>query len=105
VRNAALMRHVREVDSATRTVVMIQMENEVGLLGDTRDRWQRQRGVRRAGAQGADGLSREEQEHAAAGNPKVWDSAGAKTSGSWERSLARAPARTRLHGLALRPLP
>jgi hypothetical protein len=32
------MRHVREVDSATRTVIMIQMENEVGLLGDSRDR-------------------------------------------------------------------
>ena len=35
---AALMRHVREVDSATRTVIMVQVENEVGLLGDSRDR-------------------------------------------------------------------
>lgn len=34
---AALMRHVRETDS-TRRVIMVQVENEVGLLGDSRDR-------------------------------------------------------------------
>lgn len=32
------MRHIREVDSEQRTVVMIQIQNEVGLLGDSRDR-------------------------------------------------------------------
>ena len=34
---AALMRHIKEVDAQHR-VVMIQVENEVGLGGDTRDR-------------------------------------------------------------------
>jgi len=34
---AALMRHIKEVDTY-RTVVMIQVENEVGVLGDSRDR-------------------------------------------------------------------
>jgi len=34
---AALMRHVREVDKNHR-VIMAQVENEVGLLGDSRDR-------------------------------------------------------------------
>ncbi len=34
---AALMRHVREVDKSRR-VIMVQVENEVGLLGDSRDR-------------------------------------------------------------------
>ena len=34
---AALMRHLREVDR-NRTVIMVQVENEVGLLGDSRDR-------------------------------------------------------------------
>ena len=33
----ALMRHIKEVDSRDHTVVMMQMENEVGVLGDTRD--------------------------------------------------------------------
>lgn len=34
---AALMRHIREVDT-THRFVMMQVENEVGILGDTRDR-------------------------------------------------------------------
>ncbi len=34
---AAMMQHVKEAD-AQRTVIMIQVENEVGLLGDSRDR-------------------------------------------------------------------
>jgi beta-galactosidase GanA len=34
---AALMRHIKEVDSRDHTVLMMQVENEVGVLGDTRD--------------------------------------------------------------------
>ena len=34
----AFMHHVREVDGDKHTVLMIQVENEVGLLGDSRDR-------------------------------------------------------------------
>ncbi len=35
---AALMRHVKEVDGQQHTVVMIQVENEVNVIGDSRDR-------------------------------------------------------------------
>jgi Domain of unknown function (DUF5597)/Glycosyl hydrolases family 35 len=35
---AALMRHIREVDSDHHTVIMVQVENEVGVLSDSRDR-------------------------------------------------------------------
>lgn len=35
---ASLMRHIREFDSGFNTVLMVQVENEVGLLGDSRDR-------------------------------------------------------------------
>lgn len=35
---AALMRHLRAADAETQTVIMVQVENEVGLLGDSRDR-------------------------------------------------------------------
>ncbi len=35
---AALMRHIKEVDGTTHTVVMMQVENEVGVLRDSRDR-------------------------------------------------------------------
>jgi hypothetical protein len=34
---ATVMQHVREVDSQNHTVLMMQVENEVGVLGDTRD--------------------------------------------------------------------
>src|SRR5579884_1753943 len=33
-----LMRHIREADQGRQTVLMMQVENEVGLLGDSRDR-------------------------------------------------------------------
>lgn len=34
---SALMSHVKEVDEAYSTVIMVQVENEIGLLGDSRD--------------------------------------------------------------------
>lgn len=34
---AAFMKHVKEVDASQQTVIMIQVQNEVGLLGDSRD--------------------------------------------------------------------
>ncbi|TDZ20766.1 hypothetical protein Cob_v006296 [Colletotrichum orbiculare MAFF 240422] len=38
---AALMRHLAEVDAEHGTVLMVQVENETGLLGDSRDRSRR----------------------------------------------------------------
>ena len=35
---AAFMRHLRAVDGALHTTLMIQLENELGILGDSRDR-------------------------------------------------------------------
>jgi beta-galactosidase GanA len=35
---AALMKYIKEVDSSQRTVIMMQVENEVGVLLDSRDR-------------------------------------------------------------------
>jgi beta-galactosidase GanA len=34
---AALMRHIKEVDADQKTVIMVQVENEVGILGPSRD--------------------------------------------------------------------
>jgi hypothetical protein len=34
---SAMMKHVKEFDSAQRTVIMVQIQNEVGILGSTRD--------------------------------------------------------------------
>lgn len=35
---AALMAHINEIDHADNTVIMMQVENEVGVMGDSRDR-------------------------------------------------------------------
>lgn len=35
---ASLMRHLKEIDEEENTVIMVQVENEVGILGDSRDR-------------------------------------------------------------------
>jgi hypothetical protein len=35
---AALMKHVREIDAHDHTVLMVQVENEAGMLNDSRDR-------------------------------------------------------------------
>jgi hypothetical protein len=34
---AAMMKHIKEIDSSERTVIMIQVQNEVGILGSPRD--------------------------------------------------------------------
>jgi hypothetical protein len=36
---AALMRHLREVDGAQRTVILVQVENEIGMIPEARDRF------------------------------------------------------------------
>lgn len=35
---AAFMRHLREVDGSDHTVIMVQVENEIGMIPDSRDR-------------------------------------------------------------------
>jgi hypothetical protein len=82
---AALMRHVKEVDGQQHTVVMIQVENEVGVLGDSRDR------SPVADKAFAGPVPKELmdylQQHKDTLIPEfrqVWEAAGFKTSGTWE---------------------
>ena len=87
---AALLRHVREVDTVTRTVIMIQLQNEVGLLGDSRDR------CREANEAFAGPVPRELMEYLQKNKEtllpetrKLWDAAGARTSGTWEEVFGK----------------
>ncbi len=87
---AAVMRHVHEVDGATGTVIMVQMENEVGVLGDTRDR------SKEANAAFAAPVPQELTDYLQKnkGNllpetRKLWESAGGKTSGTWEEVFGK----------------
>lgn len=87
---AALMRHVREVDSATRTVIMIQLENEVGLLGDSRDR------CKEANEAFAGPVPKELMDYLQKNKStllpetrKLWDDGGGRTSGTWEEVFGK----------------
>lgn len=89
---AALMHHLRLVDSNDSTVIMIQVENEVGVLGDTRDRSD----AANAAFAGSvpqellDQLSTHRQE-LGAGLLRHWESSDFKTSGSWQEIFGSGP--------------
>jgi hypothetical protein len=88
---AALMRHVKAVDGREHTVVMIQVENEVGMHGDSRDRSP-------AANKAFEGPVPKElmdylQQHKDTLIPelrKVWEAAGFKTSGAWEEVFGKS---------------
>ena len=82
---AALMRHVKAVDGQQHTVVMIQVENEVGMHGDSRDR--SPAADRAFAAPVPKELTDYLQQHKDILIPEfrqVWEAAGFKTSGTWE---------------------
>lgn len=90
---AALMRHLREVDGAVHTVIMVQVENEVGLLGDSRDRSALAEAAFGGGvppallahlARHADELDGDLRER--------WQAAGRRDAGSWEEVFGAGPA-------------
>jgi beta-galactosidase GanA len=81
----ALMRHIKEVDGQRHTVVMIQVENEVGVLRDSRDR-SAPANRAFAGPVPRELMSYLEQ-HKDTLIPElreVWAANGSKTSGTWE---------------------
>jgi hypothetical protein len=88
---AALMRHVREVDESHR-VIMVQVENEVGLLGDSRDRspLANEAFAARVPTELMDYLQKHKDELLPEFR-KVWEAAGFKTSGTWEEVFGKGP--------------
>jgi hypothetical protein len=82
---AAFMRHVREVDGENHTVLMIQVENEVGLLTDSRDRSAvANRTFRQPVPKELMEFLQTRKDELVPGFRKRWEAAGFKTSGSWE---------------------
>ena len=80
----ALMRHIKEVDSNDHTVLMMQLENEVGVLGDTRDHSDAANKAF-AGPVPAE-LTAYLKAHRDTLYPllrELWDANGDKTSGTW----------------------
>lgn len=82
---AALMRRIRENDGQAHTVLMIQVENEVGVIPDARDYSERANAAYREAVprELTDYLER----HKDSLNAELrarWQAAGFKTSGNWE---------------------
>jgi hypothetical protein len=90
---AALMRHLRAVDGDQHTVVMVQVENEVGLLGDSRDRSPLAEAAFTAHVPG-ELLAQlhERPESLAPELTRAWEAAGRRASGAWEDVFGAAAA-------------
>ena len=90
---AAMMRHIKDVDGRAHTVILIQLENEVGFQGGSRDR------SPLANTAFAGSVPKELmdylQQHKDTLIPEfrqVWEAAGFKTSGAWEEVFGKSPA-------------
>jgi hypothetical protein len=88
---AALMRHVKAVDGREHTVIMIQVENEVGMHGDSRDR------SPAADNAFAGPVPKELMDYLRLHRDtlipdfrQVWEAAGFKTSGTWEEVFGKS---------------
>lgn len=88
----ALMQHLREVDAKDHTVVMVQVENEVGVLGASRDH--SEIADRMFAGQVPTALMRSLAAHRASLNPELrtlWEKNGANTAGTWEAVFGSGP--------------
>jgi beta-galactosidase GanA len=88
----ALLRHLREIDARDHTVLMVQVENEVGILGDSRDRSD----IANAAFAGQvpsrlmDHLTKNDKDLVPEFR-NVWVKAGRKPSGTWEEVFGAGP--------------
>jgi hypothetical protein len=93
---AALLKHVKAVDSQQRTVIMIQVENEIGLPSEPKEYRDRSPLAEKAYAGPAPKeLMDYLQQHKETLVPelrKAWEAAGSKTSGTWEEVFGRGTA-------------
>jgi hypothetical protein len=89
---AALMRHIREVDGDAHTVIMMQVENEVGCPGATRDQVPEAKAAFNAPVpkQLMDYMAKNKQ-NLVAEFRQYWEAAGGKTSGTWAEVFGNQP--------------
>ncbi len=87
---AALMKHMRAIDGKEHTVIMIQVENEIGMIPEPRDHSER---ANRAFAEQVPAeLIIYLQKHKASLIPEfqtVWSATGFKSSGTWEEVFGK----------------
>jgi hypothetical protein len=88
---AVLMKHIREIDREQQTVIMVQVENEIGMLPDARDHGPL--ADKTYAGQVPPELMAYLRGHRDALTPelsKLWGSAGFKTSGTWEEVFGQS---------------
>ncbi len=90
---AALMKHIKGVDSKEQTVVMIQVENEIGMLPDARDYslLANQRFVENVPAGFTQYLTSNEKDILPE-LKSVWEKGGLKKLGTWEQLFGKSLA-------------
>jgi beta-galactosidase GanA len=89
---AAFMRHLREVDGNDHTVIMIQVENEIGMIPDSRDRSAIANEL--FGQPVPPDLMNHLQQHKEELAPEfraVWQANGFKSRGTWEELFGKGP--------------
>ena len=86
------MEHLARVDSAQRTTIMVQLQNEIGVLGDSRDRGEA------ANAAYAEPVPSALAEHITKNREKLspalrelWEAAGARSAGTWTEMFGPVP--------------
>lgn len=88
---AMLMRHLREADGEKHTVLMVQVENEVGVIPEPRDFSPAANASFAAAVPSA--LTEFLQKHRTTLNPELradWEAAGAKTEGTWQEVFGKS---------------
>jgi len=91
---AAFMRHIKEGDSSAHTTIMVQLENEVGLIGDSRDHSAlADDAFAKAVPAELTGYLQAHKDSLLPETLKVWGAAGFKTAGTWEQVFGAGPGK------------
>jgi beta-galactosidase GanA len=80
------MRHIKEIDGQNHTVLMMQVENEVGVLGDTRDRGTAaQKAFETNVPAELTAYLKQHREQLFPDLRDLWNSNGSRASGTWQQ--------------------
>ncbi len=89
---ANLMRHLKDADGTAHTILMVQVENEVGVIPESRDHSPAANASFTAAVPST--LTSYLQKHRTALNPELraaWEAEGARSAGTWQEVFGNTP--------------
>ncbi|WPU99645.1 DUF5597 domain-containing protein [Mucilaginibacter sp. cycad4] len=90
---SVLMRHIKQTDSKLHTVLMVQVENEIGMLPDARDHSTlANEAFNQPVPEKLITWLNSHKEKLVPEMQKIWQEGGYKTSGNWESVFGKSPA-------------